>query len=305
MAISSMARGLGFVALGLLRIAPAAAQPAADGVCLAGERCEEEVASLLQHRSSGSGSEALEKGSIQITIKAPPQTTGSPAENLAAACADVFNAADAACLGGTNSYLMHIYTASDSAYCAYEGGWTLDPSSGVYKDPSACAVSPGQQQPLFYDSSAKTLTTYDQAVAVTGAEQYSGSALSCYDKDSGDVCTSNVVAENRRQVVISQQSEELVPGQDKTLAWSANMGYVGIVTIQEQSEKAMYVKHLNVGDGLSSDVPCGQAGSVEDQVKTFPVTGVSDTCGSDSGDYYMLFSGSEATICFPGSACDR
>lgn len=68
----------------------------------------------------------------------------------------------------------------------------------------------------------------------------------------------------------------------------------------------MYVKN-NLGakssSGLSADVPCATAGSVEFQAKDFPVKGLSGPCQKDNDDYWMAFGSGTVTICFPGVSC--
>eukprot|EP00928_Gymnodinium_smaydae_P089139 TRINITY_DN73140_c0_g1_i1.p1 TRINITY_DN73140_c0_g1~~TRINITY_DN73140_c0_g1_i1.p1 ORF type:complete len:309 (-),score=56.19 TRINITY_DN73140_c0_g1_i1:95-1021(-) len=276
--------------------------------CSGGERCadgtgqeEADVGSLLQVRNL---SATQTSGSVKIVVKAPPKGNLPPAEEAAATCASLFNAAFAACLGSTNAYLMHIYTEGNNAYCGYDGGWTLQPSANIYKNPAACAVSPGQEKPLFFDPTAKTLTTFDKTVVVKGVTKYTGGAFSCYDKPNhGPECTSRVVAKDRRNVIIHAKPQALLPGPDKVLEWTPSAGYVGIETIQGNTISVMYVKNLDAGNGLSNAIPCGQKGSVDEQVRSFPVRGVSGGCANQQQDYYVLFNSKEVTICFPGSAC--
>ena len=239
-------------------------------------------------------------GTHKITIRAPPSVKGTIEEEIAAVCAQGFNAAYKDCLGGANPYLMQIFTAAGKAYCGYQGGWAMTPET--YPHHEACFASPGQSEALFFDSAGKQLKTWDGQVAVSDVKQYWGKALSCYVEQGGP-CASQVVSKYRRTIVINQKPEEMVPGgKDHVLHWDSSMGYVGIVTIRPGQQQAMYVKNLLSGNALAADVPCRTAGSVQDQVNTFPVWGTRGGCRSDNGDYYVLM-GSAVTVCFPGSPC--
>lgn len=242
---------------------------------------------------------AVTEASYEIVIKAPSAGSLSPAEAIASTCAEGFNAAYAKCLGGKNSYLMHIFTdASGKAYCGYQGGWAI-PSQ--YPDHSACFASPGFSEALFYDTTKKSLITWDKKVKATEVAMYNGPSLNCAGEGSKP-CSANVVVKNRRKVTINQQTQEI--DKDYSFTWSAHMGYVGIDTITGgTSQVAMYIKNLAAGPALTSDVPCGHPGSVSDQASKFPVKGLESQCASQNDDYYMKFADETITICFPGSAC--
>jgi len=240
------------------------------------------------------------EASYEIVIKAPSAGSLSPAEAIASTCAEGFNAAYAKCLGGKHSYLMHIFTdASGKAYCGYQGGWAI-PSQ--YPDHSACFASPGFSEALFYDTTKKSLITWDKKVKATEVTTDNGKALNC-NREGSKPCQPNpVVVKNSRKVIMNQQSQEI--DKDYSFTWSANMPYVGIDTITGgTSQVAMYIKNLAAGPALTSDVPCGRPGSVSDQASKFPVKGLESQCASQNDDYYMKFADKTITICFPGSAC--
>jgi len=243
---------------------------------------------------------AVTEAKYEILIKAPPAGSVSPAEAIASKCAEGFNAAYAKCLGGKNSYLMHLFTdASGKAYCGYQGGWAI-PSQ--YSDHSACFASPGFSEALFYDTATKSLITWDKKVKATEVLMDNGKALNCNGGDSSPCHAVPAVVKNRRLVTMNQQSQ--VIDKDYSFTWSASMGYVGITTITGgTSQVAMYIKNLAAGDALTSDVPCGRAGSVSDQASRFPVKGLESQCGKQNDDYYLKFADEKITICFPGSAC--
>ena len=153
--------------------------------------CEVEDASLVQHAKQ----DRLVRGQ-EIVVKGPSASGGTPAEELAPTCASGFNAAYAKCLGGTNSYLMIMVTDATKAYCAYTGGWAK--TTDNYPDHTACFASPGQSQPLFYDSGAKTLSDWDGKTVVTGAEQ-DYTSLSC-SGTGNDPCKATVQPKNSREL---------------------------------------------------------------------------------------------------------
>merc|ERR1712032_1738485 len=201
----------------------------------------------------------------EIVIKAPPAGSLSPAEAIASKCAEGFNAAYAKCLGGKDSYLMHIFTdASGKAYCGYQGGWAI-PSQ--YPDHSACFASPGFSEALFYDTTKKSLITWDKKVKATEVAMYNGPSLNCAGEGSKP-CSANVVVKNRRIDTITGGT----------------------------SQVAMYIKNLAAGAALTSDVPCGHPGSVSDQASKFPVKGLESQCASQNDDYYMKFADETITI---------
>merc|ERR1711920_602344 len=230
-------------------------------ICFPGSDCSAEPASM--------DLAAVTEAQYDIVIKAPPAGSLSPAEAIASTCAEGFNAAYAKCLGGKNSYLMHIFTdASGKAYCGYQGGWAI-PSQ--YPDHSACFASPGFSEALFYDTTKKSLITWDKKVKATEVAMYNGPSLNCAGEGSKP-CSANVVVKNRRKVTINQQTQEI--DKDYSFTWSAGMDYVGIDTITGgTSQVAMYIKNLAAGPALTSDVPCGHPGSVSDQASKFPVKG--------------------------------
>ena len=237
-----------------------------------------------------------------ITIKAPPHVKGTIEQEIAAVCAKGFNAAFEDCLGGANPYLMQIFTAAGKAYCGYQGGWAMTPES--YPDHEACFASPGQPEALFFDAAGNQLKTWDGRVAISGVKPYWGPALNC-NMEQGGPCASTVVPKYRRTITVNEKLEEMEPGQDRLLAWDSTMGSLHIVTYQPGQKQYMYAKHVwwsDGGDALVADVPCSTAGSVKDQVATFPVQGTKGYCRSHDYEYYMVM-GSSVTVCFPGSPC--
>merc|ERR1712222_306834 len=151
--------------------------------------------------------------------------------------------------------------ASGKAYCGYQGGWAI-PSQ--YPDHSACFASPGFSEALFYDTTKKSLITWDKKVKATEVAMYNGPSLNCAGEGSKP-CSANVVVKNRRKVTINQQTQEI--DKDYSFTWSASMGYVS------------------------------------DQASKFPVKGLESQCASQNDDYYMKFADKTITICFPGSDC--
>ena len=251
----------------------------------------------LRHSAAG--------GNYQILIKAPPPTQHSFVEEIAPICAEGFNKAFQKCtLGGPDDKSnMHIYTAAGKAYCGYVGGWAIP---DYYKDHTACFVSPGQSEALFYDQNRHVLTTWEGQIAVSGVSEYSGNALSCQGSDLNSPCSTYVRPLYRRVITNHQKPEEMIPGQDRLLNWHQSVGYVGITTIwpgeKLPKQMAVYIKNLVHGDALSTNVPCGQSGSVTDMVGNFPIKGMASGCGNENGDYYMLL-GRQVTVCFPGASC--
>ena len=153
------------------------------------ESCE--PMSLLTHKTS--------KRSTKIIVKGPSGSGGTASQNLAPSCAAGFNEAFEKCLGGKNNYLMILITNEDDskAYCAYTGGWAQTPDN--YPDHSACFVSPGETQALFYDSTAKNLVNWDKEEIVSGPLKQDYTSLSC--TGTGDApCKSTVTNKNARQL---------------------------------------------------------------------------------------------------------
>lgn len=273
---------------------PASSACARRGSC-SGEL--EDAAGLLQVHKAAANS-----GSYNILLKAPPAGSLTPVEKISGKCAEGFNAAYMKCLGGTSSYLMHIYTdAKGNAYCGYEGGWAA--TTDTYPDPSACFASPGHKEALFYDPATKSLLTWGKKVVVGQVAQSNDPSLKCF-LPAPKPCKSYVSPKDQRSYIINQEKHVMAVGEDHSFTWSRKTGYVAITTITGGTKQVgMYIKNLNKGDGLSTDVPCAQAGSVEDQAKSFPVKGLSSQCENDNGDYYMLFAEDSITICFPGAPC--
>lgn len=251
----------------------------------------------LRHSAAG--------GVHQILIKAPPPTKHSIEEEIAPICADGFNKAYQKCFtSGDKRYMMHIYTAAGKAYCGYQGGYAVPDS---YADHTACFASPGQSEALFYDQKYKALMTFEGQVAVPGVSVYWKNALNCQNEfGPNGPCSANVPVRFRRKIVINQKSEEMIPGQDRHLAWDRSVGYVGINTMYpgdtHMENKAVYIKNLVGGDALVTDVPCNKVGSVTDQTTNFPIKGTVSGCRNENGDYYMLM-GRQVTVCFPGASC--
>merc|ERR1712032_1444088 len=129
------------------------------------------------------------------------------------------------------------------AYCGYQGGWAI-PSQ--YPDHSACFASPGFSEALFYDTTKKSLITWDKKVKATEVTTDNGKALNC-NREGSKPCQPNpVVVKNRRKVTMNQQTQEV--DKDYSFTWSANMPYVGIDTITGgTSQVAMYIKNLAAG----------------------------------------------------------
>lgn len=158
---------------------------------------------LISALMNGVSGETANLRSQVIVVKGPPTSGGTPAQELAPICASGFNAAYAKCLGGTNSYLMIMVTDATKAYCAYTGGWAQNPEN--YPDYKACFPSPGQSEPLFYDSGKKTLSTWDEITVVTGLEQ-DFTSLSC-TRPGANPCEATVQPSYARQLTKDTRSK--------------------------------------------------------------------------------------------------
>mmetsp|Transcript_54335 Transcript_54335/g.66678 ORF Transcript_54335/g.66678 Transcript_54335/m.66678 type:complete len:290 (-) Transcript_54335:92-961(-) len=270
-----------------------------------GEACQSncEESSLLQSKGQSLQNSAR---STKIIVKGPSPSGGTASQQLSPTCAQGFNEAFAKCLGGKNNYLMILMSNQDDtkAYCAYTGGWAQTPDN--YPDPSACFVSPGEKEPLFFDSSTGNLVNWDKKEIVPSPLKQDFTSLSC--NGAGDSpCSSTVTNKYARKLTKGGKPWQEVPaGGEFTFEWSPSDGYIGVTTITPQKIYSMYVKN-NLGssssNGLSADVPCAQDTSVEWQAKNFPVKGLNGGCQKDNDDYWMAFGSGDVTICFLGVAC--